>query len=113
MMFCKNVVLHGHFVICICPFLVWTDVASVNHYLNAIKVKQSALNARKPMVGGREPHLYALSPSGSSFGPSSLAPIGIHRLLLSNLTTGRHRLGFIIIIYSHKNKNTQDTEVAF
>jgi len=29
----------------------------------------------------------ALGPSGSSFGPSSLAPIGIHNLLLSNLTT--------------------------
>jgi len=29
----------------------------------------------------------ALGPSGSSFGPSSLAPIGIHHLLLSNLTT--------------------------
>jgi len=57
MMFCKNVVLHGHFVICICPCLVWIDVASVKHYLNAIKAKQSALNARKPQVGGREPHL--------------------------------------------------------
>jgi len=33
------------------------DVASVKHYLNATKVKQSALNARKPLVGGREPHL--------------------------------------------------------
>ena len=31
--------------------------ASVKHYLNAVKVKQSALNARKPLVGGREPHL--------------------------------------------------------
>jgi len=30
----------------------------------------------------------ALGLSGSSFGPSSLAPIGIHHLLLSNLTTG-------------------------
>jgi len=30
----------------------------------------------------------ALGPSGSSFGPSSLPPIGIHHLLLSNLTTG-------------------------
>jgi len=29
----------------------------------------------------------ALGPSGSSFGPSSLAPLGIHHLLLSNLTT--------------------------
>ena len=46
MMFCKNVLLHRHFVICICPCLVWIDVASVKHYLNAIKAKQSALNAR-------------------------------------------------------------------
>jgi len=37
--------------------MVWIDVASVKHYLNAIKAKQSALNARKPLVGGREPHL--------------------------------------------------------
>jgi len=29
----------------------------------------------------------ALGPSGSSFGPSSLAPVGIYHLLLSNLTT--------------------------
>jgi len=36
------------------------------------------------MLGGWEPHS-ALSPSGSSFG---VAPIGIHHLLLSNLTTG-------------------------
>ena len=57
-MFCKeNVVFHGHFVIWICPRLVWTDVASIKHYLNAIKAKQSALNARKPLVGGQEPHL--------------------------------------------------------
>jgi len=28
-----------------------------------------------------------LGPLGSSLGPSSLAPVGIHRLLLSNLTT--------------------------
>ena len=37
--------------------MVWIDVASVKHYLNATKAKQSALNARKPQVGGREPHL--------------------------------------------------------
>ena len=30
----------------------------------------------------------ALGSSGSSFGPSCLAPIGIHQLLLSNLTAG-------------------------
>jgi len=29
-----------------------------------------------------------LGPSGSSFDPSILAPVGIHHLLLSNLTTG-------------------------
>ena len=46
MMFCKNVVLHGHSVICICPCLVWIDVASIKHYSNATKAKQSALNAR-------------------------------------------------------------------
>ena len=60
----------------------------LKHYLNAIKAKQSALNAQKPMVGVGNP-TSALSPSGSSFDPSSLALIGIHRLLLSNLTTGR------------------------
>jgi len=32
------------------------DVASVKHYLKAIKAKQSALNARKRLVGGQEPH---------------------------------------------------------
>jgi len=55
MAFCKkNVALHGHFVSCVCSRLVWIGVASVKRYLNA---KQSALNARKPLVGGREPHL--------------------------------------------------------
>ena len=34
---------------------------SIKHYLNAIKAKQSALNARKPLVGGREPHLCSRS----------------------------------------------------
>jgi len=29
----------------------------------------------------------ALGPLGSSFGPSSVAPVGIHHLLLSNFTT--------------------------
>ena len=57
MMFCTNVVLYGHFVICICPCSWWIDVASIKHYSNAIKAKQSALNARKPLVGGREPYL--------------------------------------------------------
>jgi len=47
--------------IAFCPCLVWIDVASLKHYLNAIKAKQSALNARKPMVGGREPHLCSRS----------------------------------------------------
>jgi len=46
-------------VICICSCLVWIDVANVKHYLNAIKAKQNALNARKPLVGGREPHLFS------------------------------------------------------
>jgi len=82
--FVKNVVLHGHFVIC--PCLVWIDVAGIKHYLNAIKAKQSALNARKPMVAVGN-LTSALGPSGSIFGPSSLAPIGIHHLLQSNLTT--------------------------
>jgi len=56
-----SVVRHGHFVICICPCLAWIDVASVKHYLNATKAKQSALDARTPMVGGREPHLCSQS----------------------------------------------------
>jgi len=33
----------------------------LKHYLNAIKAKQSALNAQKPMVGSREPHLCSQS----------------------------------------------------
>ena len=90
MMFCKNVVLHGHFVICIRPCLGWIDVASVKHSLNATKAAQSALNARKPLVGGWGPHL-CFGPSGSSFCPLSLAPIGIRHLLLSNLTTAYRR----------------------
>ena len=36
----------------------------------------------------------ALGPSGSSFGPSSLAPVGIHHLLLSNLTTAMQASAF-------------------
>ena len=68
-MFCKkNVGLHGHFVIFVCPCLVWIDVASAEHYLNAIKAKQSALNARKPLVGGREPHI-CCRPFGLEFRP--------------------------------------------
>ena len=38
----------------------------------------------------------ALGPSGSNFGPSGLAPIGIHHPLLSNLTTAhgyRYEMG--------------------
>jgi len=65
---------------------VWIDVASDKHYLNAIEVKKSALNPRKPLVGGRDT-TSALGSSGSSIGPSSLVPTGIHQLLLSNLTT--------------------------
>jgi len=86
-MFCKtNVVLHGHFVIRICPCLVWIDVASVKHYLNAIKAKLTALMLENPWSAVGNP-TSALDPPGSSFSPSSLAPIGIHHLLLSNLTT--------------------------
>ena len=66
--FVKDVVLHGHLVICICPCMVWIDVSSVKHYLNAIKAKQSALNARKPLVNGREPHLCSL-PFGLELRP--------------------------------------------
>jgi len=43
----------------------------------------------------------ALGFLGSSFGPSSLVPIGIHHLSLSNLTTGcdcLHRTIVVIII---------------
>jgi len=62
------------------------NVASVKHYLNAIKAKHSALNARKSWSAVGNP-TSALGLLGSSFGPSSLAPIGIHHLLLSNFTT--------------------------
>jgi len=47
----------------LCPCSVWINVASVKHYLKAvtaIEAKQSALNARKPVVGRREPHLCSL-----------------------------------------------------
>ena len=88
-------VKHGHFVICINKIpilsmhcLVWIDVASVKHYLNAIKAKQGALNARKLLIGCRQP-TSAFGHSGSSFGPSNLAPIGIRLLLLNNLTTAQ------------------------
>ena len=74
-----NVVLRGHCVISIFSRLMWIDVASVNHYLNAIKAKQSALDARKPLVGGLEPRLCSW-PFGSSFSPSSLAPERIQPL---------------------------------
>jgi len=37
-----------------------------------------------PWSAAGEPHLCS---SGSSFGPSDLAPVVIHKLLLSNLTT--------------------------
>ena len=41
----------------------------------------------------------ALGLSGSSFGPSSLAPIGINYLLLSNLTTGvTIRVGLVVAV---------------
>jgi len=49
---------------------------------------QSELNARNlnPWSAVENP-TSALGLSGSSFGPPSLAPTGIHHLLLSNLTT--------------------------
>jgi len=65
--------------IAFCPCLVWIDVASVKHYLNAIKAKQSALNAENPWSAVGNPT--------SALGPSGLALIGIQHLLLSNLTT--------------------------
>jgi len=49
--------IHCNVVTVILLFALSLQVASVKHYLNAIKAKQSALNARKPLVGGREPHL--------------------------------------------------------
>jgi len=50
--------------------------------LNAMKAKESALSARKPLVGGLEPHLCY-----RPFKPR--AYIGIYHLLLSSLTTVR------------------------
>ena len=50
--------------------------------LKAMKVEESALSARKPLVGGLEPHLCY-----RPFKPRTY--IGIYHLLLSNLTTGR------------------------
>ena len=60
---------------------MWIDAASVKHYLNAIKAKQSALNAWNPWSAVGNP-TSALGSSDSSFDPSSLAPVGIHHLLL-------------------------------
>jgi len=84
----QNVVFHHHFVICIRTCLVWIDVSSVKHYLNAMKAKRMPRMRENPWsaVGNLTS---ALGHSGSSCGPSSLVPIGIHHLLLSNLTTGR------------------------
>jgi len=55
--FVKNVALRGHFVICIYSCLVWIDVPNVKHYLNAIKAKQSVLNARNPWSAVGNPPL--------------------------------------------------------
>jgi len=66
----------------------------VKRYLNATKAKQSALNARKPQVGGREFHS-ALGTSGSSFDPPGLTPTGIHHFLLSHLTTGSNSIRWL------------------
>jgi len=69
--FCKKNVVQGHFVICICPCLVWIDVASVKPYLNATKAKQSALNARKP-TSGTPPLLSVLRARASALQASRL-----------------------------------------
>ena len=50
--------------------------------LKAMTAKESALSARKPLVGGLEPHLCY-----RPFKPR--AYIGIYHILPSNLTTGR------------------------
>ena len=63
-----------------CPCLAWIDVAGVKHYLNAIKAKQSASNAPKPLVGVRGPYLCSRPFRRASALQAS-------RLLLSNLTT--------------------------
>jgi len=55
-------------------------------YDAAKKAQQSALNGLKPMVGCWEPHLCSRS-VGRELRPSGLEPVGIHHLLLSNLTT--------------------------
>jgi len=53
--------------------------SSIKHYINAIKAKQSALNAQKPWSAVRNPT--------SALGSSGLVPIEIHHLLLNNITT--------------------------
>jgi len=40
----------------------------------------------------------ALRPSGSSFGPSSLAPVGNHHLLQSNLTTVYNGCKTVVVV---------------
>jgi len=70
----------------------------LRHYLNAIKAKQSALNARNPRSAVGNP-TSALGPSGSSFDPSSLAPTRIQHLLLSNLTTDKRLIGAGVTTY--------------
>ena len=64
---------------------MWIDVASVKHYLNAIKARVLWM-LENPWSAVGNP-TSAPGPSDSIFGPSSLAPVGIHHLLLSNLTT--------------------------
>jgi len=61
-------------------FVVNIDVANLKQYLNAIKAKQGVLNARNAWSAVGNPT--------SALGPSGLAPIGIHHLLLSNLPLG-------------------------
>jgi len=83
-----NVVFHCHFIICICPCLVWIDVASVEHYLNAMKAKQTALNARKT-PGRRSGGLLSDLRARASALQASRLWIHHHHLFLSNLTTVR------------------------
>ena len=50
------------------------------------KSQTECVECSKTLVGGRNP-TFAIGPSGSSFAPSGFAPIDIHHLLFSYLTT--------------------------
>ena len=62
----------------------------LKHYLNAIKAKQSALNARKLLVGGREPHLCS-RPFGLELRPFKPRACRDPPPLAEYLTTGQTR----------------------